>query len=459
MNGTEAFRYVIAGAGPTGLACLETLLNEGVSASSILVIDLNPEIVQKYRQKSIANPFTINSVAARERQYSGLGKSGVEVLSTTMQDSPSFYWGLACYELNNSLIQQWEINNSLFQECFDEALENFEVQKFFNPSINPITGVQGSLRKDLASKIIEKNSSFIHSWLALSSAGDSACNLSGGCFDFCEQGSQITPDRLFKKLMKKWKGINFLIGEIGELNIDKKTISVGTNLFNYENLLLCLGAKNSQKLIATSLGIEVTIKGTPVALMPFFSAKGIAEAQFTNHFSYSDLFLPIYDGGHLEVFCQLYLPSVEIAGRIVATLPTWVQFVLSLLGERFTQKVFSHFGICMVFLPETHLLETKASSRKILSNFMPIIRSNLRESQILCSKTFARYLLNGASRHLGGISGKGEKNYGFKSSLWHSLAKNKVFVLDTGSLPNIQPGPHTLIAVALAKYLVIDKVI
>ena len=447
------YQYIIAGAGPTGISALETLLKRGVPPTAILIVDINPEI---WRQKKISPErieFTLHSVVARERSLHGLGKAGSIVLDKARMDSPLFYWGLSCYMPSNQLLKHWKVELEKFHECFESSLTFLEVQGREGQQVDAPILTQ---RKKLASKINQRNPKFENSWLALSSSGANECTLQGGCFENCIAKAPITPDRLLEKVTEKWGASAHLVSEITDIDLKNKSIDVQGGRVYYEKLLLCLGASNSQKLLAKSTSSEIALKGTPVALIPFWSLNINKREDFSNHFSYADLILPLYKDGEIDSFSQIYLPSVEIAGRILATMPRIIQSVSKILGKRSSQKVFGHIGICMIFLKESNLMETEIEAKNSLNEMYPELRMLLRRVQIYTFKPFVRYLLNGSSRHLGGISAKNDLNCGYHSNLWKELSVQNVFVLDTSLLPSIQPGPHTLIAIALSKYLILE---
>ena len=445
------YQYIIAGAGPTGISALETLLKRGVPPTTILIVDINPEIWHQRNMSEDRNKFSLRSVVERERGLHGLGKVGSIVLDKARLDSPLFYWGLSCYMPSNLLLKRWKVDLEAFNECFENSLSFLEVQGRDGQHLDTHNNTQ---RKKLALTIIQRNPKFENSWLALSSSGANKCTLDGGCFENCIARAPITPDRLLEKVTQKWGVPAHFIGEIKDIDLENRSIDVHGVKIHYEKLLLCLGANNSRRLLAKSTSAEIALKGTPVGLIPFWSFNASKRGDFSSHFSYSDLILPLYKAGEIDSFSQLYLPSMEIAGRILATMPRFIQSFFKNLGERSTWKIFGHIGICMVFLKESDMTETKSEVKKTLDTMYPELRMSLRRARIYSFKPFMRFLLNGSSRHLGGISAKDDLSYGYHSNFWKKLSSQNVFVLDTGLLPSIQPGPHTLIAIALSKYLI-----
>jgi hypothetical protein len=453
--GVDTFHeYLIIGAGPTGITCLEELLSRGVNREKILLVDSNFESFhRKVLDSPAVTPQTIVSVAQRERFLSGVGKSGVSVLDVSKNDSPLFYWGLSCYRLSSHLVKEWDLELEKYDSGFLKALKAFSVQ---GPNDIDHTGFifpKKTRRKVAAEDIIHRNQSFQHSWLALTVEGENACTLTGGCFEFCNNSAPIDPRRLLAKVCQEWGEVEMLNSKVLTLNHKAKSVTLEAGQISYGKLFLCLGATNSQSLLAECLNSTIRLKGSPVVLVPFISATASPLNDFFHHFSYNDLFLPVEKNEKMEGFCQIYLPSVEIAGRILAAMPGKIAALIHFIGRAFKYRLFRHIGICMIFLPETELLETRGEARASLSKLMPRITKDLKRSHLFPFPLFSRFLLKGASRHLGAISRSGESDFGFKSKLWNELAKDEVYLFDTSILPSLQPGPHTLIAVALVKYL------
>jgi hypothetical protein len=217
---------------------------------------------------------------------------------------------------------------------------------------------------------------------------------------------------------------------------------------------LTVGSEGTRNFLNESANIQLELFHTPVVLMPFVKVKKSTEKDFQNHFSYSDLIFHINlqkDGGF---FGQIYLPSIEITGRILASLPRFVTSLYRVLPQTILDNVSRRIGILMIFLSQSEVSDGNAEAKLEIKKCFSMIAQIMNSSGLYPLKMFSRYLLNGASRHSGALHQGHSDPAGFKGSWWKELADSNVYVLDTSALPRIQPGPHTLIGVTLARYLV-----
>jgi hypothetical protein len=107
----------------------------------------------------------------------------------------------------------------------------------------------------------------------------------------------------------------------------------------------------------------------------------------------------------------------------------------------------------MIFLESTSRM-TSELDKKIVRETIKHFNGHLKNSGLLLLPFFKKFLLNGASYHLGAIHFEGERLRGIDSQLYKDLVAHNVFITDTCALPFLPPGPHTSTAAALAKLIV-----
>ena len=121
------------------------------------------------------------------------------------------------------------------------------------------------------------------------------------------------------------------------------------------------------------------------------------------------------------------------------------------------QFLFKRIAVGMIFLQSKNL-EEKSIDIEETRNAIKWYQKNLKGSGLLVFPFFKKYLLNGASYHLGAIHFEHENGKGINSELFEILSLRGVHLVDTSILPILPPGPHTSIAAAYAK-LIVQRVI
>jgi hypothetical protein len=440
----STYKYIIVGAGFSGLAAVRTLLERGVSSNEILLIEKS----DFPNQVTVSPNFEFNpvEVARIERQYRGLGKSGNSLLKSQTFQNPGFSWGLSCYKPTQELLNEWSVDKVKFERIFQDCLEDFKVQD--NSKSTDTT------RKVLSHILITKNSKFEHSQLALQSIGENSCQLDGGCFRFCSNFAPITPSYFYNKLVQDFGRINLLSGGLERLNIDDAYITVNNINIHYEKLLLAIGSLNYSKILGSFLDKNVVIKSSPVVLLPYLSKRSTTVSDFSKHFSYADLILKNTVKGKIDYLAQIYLPNIEITGRVLASLPKVFTYIYRFLPARITWFIVSRIGIAMIFLKDEEMNYSVNDLKSDFEKFKASLYQDLIRGGLIPFRLFSKYLTSGLSQHFGAIATSGDESKGFQSFLWKELKKRNIYILDTSILPSIQPGPHTLISVALSRYLI-----
>jgi len=444
---THRYEYLIAGAGPNGLTALSTLLANGVDPKDILIVDADCRIFSEDKSETKFTRYSVAHIADLERPTRGLGKSGRAIKKTELFPSPSFSWGVSNFEISDHSLEEWGLDVSKFNLYFDECMDEFEVQTNTGKT-------RGTKRKKLAEGINKRNPNLSHSWLALSSSGTTACSLAGGCFHGCGNDAPMNPKKVLNNLQDKWGKINYINSRITEIDFEKLSVQTTNHTIISKKIILCLGANATKDIIEQNLKTEIVLKTTPVILTPFLVDRRNSYSEFVEHFNYTDLILSIADKGKIMAFCQIYLPTVEIAGRIIATLPWLAHQILRNLSGTMAYKLFSRVGICMIFLPQTSIESNSENARENFLRYKKRIWLQFRKSGLLPLPFPRKYLLHGESHHLGAMAGVADHKSGFQSNVWELLASKDIYVLDTSALPEIQPGPHTLISAALCRYLI-----
>jgi len=228
----------------------------------------------------------------------------------------------------------------------------------------------------------------------------------------------------------------------------------------YQNLILTLGSRNSLELINKSFpNRKAELLSSPVVMFPFILNDAVDITDFDSHFVLADLLVPYFNEHGLQAMSQVYLPTSEIAGRLLAQAPRVISELLKCLPTKNLDWILRHTGVAMLFLPGTSDKISKEEVRGILQEPFKQLRLILRQQGSLLFRNPSVYFLNHGSYHSGGIyeSEQGVAQAGINSKLYSDLAKSKIKLLDSCVLPAVPPGPHSLTAAALARLEVIAE--
>ena len=452
-------KYVVLGAGPTGITVVHELLLKGVSPKSITVIDSSksnhlPEKGQALTRKQ----SSVLDTVLRERPSKGLGKSGISLTDgQSLFESPSSYWGVSCLPPLN-----WSLGSEIYtphqvKEAYSKVASEWEIQAENSMDSDfEISGEYlGFLRRKQASLAFVKAGYASHSRLAISTSnqsGQSGCKLSANCFAGCPNSAPWNPHREILRLKKQHPEINFCYQKINGIEIKEKILNGTNHNVYYDKLFLSAGANATKILLQPLFAKKIQLENSPVIIVPLVFKKKISNQDYYESFLFTDLVVPRIKNKKLTGLMQIYLPTKEITGRVITQLPRFLHRLLAKELQTFFGSFFKRIGIGMIFLESKVVGEELPEADEIRESIRDF-KKLLKNSGILPLPFLKKLLLNGASYHLGSIHLRGEELKGIDSQIYQDLSANDVFVTDTCALPFLPPGPHTSAAAALAKLI------
>jgi hypothetical protein len=295
-----------------------------------------------------------------------------------------------------------------------------------------------------------------HSRLAITTSStpvSNGCTLSSNCFEGCPNNAPWNPDREVSLLKNKYPLMNFCHQEITTVSLEMQVLVGIKHNLTYDKLFLGIGAIQTRDLLAPHFSKKILLENSPVVIMPLITKKVAPDEDYSKSFLFTDLVVPVIRDKKISSLLQIYLPTREITGRVITQLPRFLHYLLAkkLLGV--FKFVFRRVGIGMIFLESTSGMISELD-QKIVREMIKHFNGHLKNSGMLLLPFFKKFLLNGASYHLGAIHFEGEKLRGIDSQLYKDLVAHNVFITDTCALPFLPPGPHTSTAAALAKLIV-----
>ena len=450
-------KYVVLGAGPTGLSVLQELLNCGIDPSAIFLIDESfPSWSSSSLRPLSQKRESVFQIVSRESLNKGVGKAGNNLdLRSINISKPSKIWGTSCLPPLNWELSSPNISQSEFARAYNDVSIDWEIQAVDSSESDfPISGEAiGELPRKVMSYKLSKLKGIIHSRLAISTRSSKhsiGCTLNSTCFSKCPNDSPWNPENSLQKILDQFPGINLIEGTVTNLDNRLKTIRTNQETIKYDFLYISLGAIATRNLISQFFVEHLELETTPVVIAPFFLRKKVLHRDYTNSFLYCDLLIPHKKGNQLMALSQVYLPTREITGRIIATLPPVFHKLLAKLSERVLAFIFKRIGVCMMFFNSMPLGES-GINKKLVKNELIFLNSILKFSGARVLNFRTTHLLNGASHHIGAIHFKKENLAGIDSPIFSRLTEMNIFLTDTSALPALMPGPHTAIAAALAK--------
>ena len=451
-------RIVVLGTGPTGISAIYELIRLGVDTECIYIIDeLDFGIPRINNMQSVNTSSSVYDVVLRERINQGFGKQGVDLTdSENSSQSPSSIWGTSCLPPFKFESLSDAITSDELRESYQEIAYNWEIQSESSPDkFFEITGERiGKMPRKTLSRNIVKNGYAYHARLAVSTESETyGCKLSSKCFTGCPNNAPWNPKREVAKLRQLYPKLHFIKQRILQLNLADKTLCSESETFEFDVLFLAIGAQNSKALLAPIFDENILVETTPVILIPILTRKRSNDEDYFESFHFTDLVIPhIVDSNFLSLM-QVYLPSVEITGRVILQMPHFIQKMLAKTLFLTLQAVYRRIAIGMIFLGSKPV-EDKSISKFEVQNALKWYRVKLRGSELLMLPLFKKYLLQGASYHFGAIHFENEEKKGINSQIFEFLASKKVYLVDTSILPKLPPGPHTSIAAAYTKLVV-----
>lgn len=453
-------KLVVLGGGPTGIAVIHELLLNGTRPCDITLIE-SSDTGSHPKKIPIpkSNSNSILGTVLRERQNKGLGKNG-QNLSTEGSpiQSPSKNWGVSCFPplgwaIGSEVFSSDEVKNSYSSVSVEWQIQAEDIP---NKDFELSGEILGKLkRKQLSIDFVNRGFGY-HSRLAITTSSTSVsigCQLNSNCFEGCPNSAPWDPDRERLLLKNKYPEINICHQKIIGISINDQVVSGTKHNHKYDKLFLGIGAVQTRELLAPLFSKRIVLENSPVVIVPLITKKIAPDEDYSKSFLFTDLVVPVIRGNKVSNLLQIYLPTSEITGRVITQLP---RFLHRLLAKEFLgvfEFVFRRIGIGMIFLEST---STKIDEldKNMVRAVIQQYRSLLQNSGIILLPFFKKFLLNGASYHLGAIHFEGEKLRGIDSQLFKNLAEHNVFITDTSALPFLPPGPYTSTAAALAKLIV-----
>ncbi len=457
----EAYEYLVVGAGPTGLSAISELLAQGVDPTAMLIIDPEKKLHSPLGKNTTptSRRQSVSEVAKRERLNLGLGKGSRNLRGKT-SESGTYSWGLSCLPPINFDLAPTFVPKNDFISDYHSLVSDWGVQSTFSNSklegFFPITGerLNSLRRKIVADKLVSADSRILHSRLALTTIDMNeaeGCKFHGTCFNTCPNNAAWTPLKAWKSIRNDYPGVKHLEEAVVRISNDRRFVETRKHTISYEKIILSAGWQSTSRLIQSSVRKEFTFQNTPVVLLPIYFRLKVEEQDFYDHFNYTDLIVPQIEEGKITSFSQIYLPTSEIAGRIIAQMPKFAYKVAQKFGHKSMQHLISHTGIAMIFLPPTINEIEERDARievKKATIYLDGVLQNVGAKVLNFKKN---YLLNGASHHVGSIGNSFEKNRGVNSEIFETLVESRIFLADTSALPELLPGPHTAASSALSK--------
>jgi hypothetical protein len=195
------------------------------------------------------------------------------------------------------------------------------------------------------------------------------------------------------------------------------------------------------------------VETTPVVLTPILTRQKAPEIDYFESFQFTDLVIPQIANEEFLSLMQVYFPTKEITGRIIAQLPKVLHKTIARRLFFVLQFFFKRIAIGMIFL-ESKKLDGISIDMDEVKKALKWYRIKFKNSGLIIFPFFKKYLLNGASYHLGAVHFEDEESKGINSELFEILATKGVHLVDTSILPKLPPGPHTSIAAAYSKLIV-----
>jgi len=449
---------VVVGAGPCGATVLDELIANGVNADDILLVT---KVETKGQRADGTRNIFERAKSIRDNGLLSKGAAG-NLLNPDQISDPGEIWGVSCLPFSTN----WSIasNNEKLLEAYGKTCSNWGVQATSitsQPSIEyPLTGeVLNQLsRKDLSNHLVKNLSGLDHSRLALKSQiSGQSCTFDSKCFIGCDKDVPYRPSLEILKLRQKSE-FKSILGKLVRIDtINKIAYLENDECIQFTNLYLAPGTEQTLEIIQNSVknSENLSYLSSSVQLSPFFSFKSSSSKDFYESFLYTDLVFSISESGRQRGLIQVYLPTHEIAARILSTCPKKLISALEPFSG-LIQRVLRHFGIIMLFHPGTSEVDSLHSIKSASKTLLRKIRISWGRHGLILMGFPSKYLLNNQTMHIGSLGTETESR-GIDSAIFKKLASQQVYLCDTSVLPSLPPGPITALASAYARMIVLQS--
>lgn len=469
-------RIAVVGGGPTGLQAIEGLLEAGVPGNQIVlfeerVLPLHKEPFNRTKRMSLADVMTASELMQRRDHGKSVGTDRISVYGPgQLKFSSSYVWGASCLPPHPDYLAAFTFPG--FDSALSNVVSDWGVHGEQDPlqKIFPLHGARtGALpRKPVAYEIVgsaERNVG--HSRLAVGqTSGD--CYGLGACFTGCPTNAAWNPAVQLSKLARTAPEVILVRERVNSIASLKGgvEIQVGSEVLLFDKVFIAAGWQGSQALMKDLGGIWTSQTGTDfsdleqstVCIFPIFLRTPTDLRSTDPSFAYHDLVVvtPESEPGYGAVISQIYLPTVELAARIVARAPRSFLSCLgasmrSSLGGRAASKVLGRVAIAMTFLPGGAWNTPRVHLHRILDRAARDICEALGDEAILAMPRIAVVQDRGASHHVGAWAPAKNVARSFLES--DGFDSPSVIPCDALALPRVPSGPHTLSAAAMARLM------
>ena len=346
-------------------------------------------------------------------------------------------------------------------ESYSKTCTSWGIQASINGALTeseyPITGeeINNLERKELANFLVDKRIGIEHSRLALKSQiSGNLCSFDSNCFVGCDQDVPYKPSLQIHQLQRNFQ-FDLIHGKLLRFDLESKSIFLenGLNL-HYQKLYLSTGVRATLEILKKSQQefADFNYLSSSVEMRPIFIWKKSSEKDFYKSFLYTDLVCSISIKKSQAGLIQIYLPTHEIASRILSTIPKALVRFLEYYS-RIVENLLKHVGIIMLFHPGTEKEDSERDIRKRSTELIGQIRKKWLKSGVLVLWGPKKYLLNEQTMHMGAL-GTMQDLRGVDNPAIKLLSDNSVYICDTSLLPSLPPGPVTAVAAAYTRVIV-----
>ena len=469
----------MVGGGPCGLAATDQLLGNGVPPGEIAVVSPSvpePSGATSWRSPTVRSAY-LSSLAGGALTKAINGRA-VSLHAAALDGPISAHWGASCLPLPSTYPLAAD---SGFREAYRATVGRWHVSSEQDglSELYPLTGETiGDLpRKELAGRILATSLSRAagHSRLALrgESFGDRGCSGRGLCFHGCPNDSPWSAAEELRTLVTRHPGLQIVDQPVHELDLhnDRRVgVRAGGAELSADRVVVAAGWRATSTLLGgrpPRLDARAELEQSTVVISTLLLKASASQEDFYQHLTYHDLVLPhLDDRGHLAALTQVYLPTHELAGRILASLPLskLVAPAMSTIltterGSAALGRAMRHVGVAMTFFPGS---SDWTSASNELSLWKEVAPRDLRMllggvgGRVVSAKKVV--LSGGQSQHIGVWAPyryviprliAGDPDY-----LRGALRHPRVVAADPCLLPVLPPGPHTASAAACGRLLV-----
>jgi hypothetical protein len=397
------------------------------------------------------------------------------------EGSPSDFWGASC--LPQPTTTPLGVDGA-FLAAYGKTVAQWQVNAEQDGlgTLFPITGeFTGDLpRKTLARQIIDSApmGSVGHSRLAVRGSGaddDRACVLSGHCFHGCPSRSPWSAREQMNRILLDHPELHVIDDRVRALAEEDGHCVVDVHLaatsVRARRVLVAAGWRTTATLLGgkePSLRKGAELQQSPVIMAPIFFKCASAEDEFNRHFTFHDLVVPHVRGDRLVGLTQVYLPTHELAGRLLASAPPAVRPLIGRalsgsLGRAAASRSLRHVGVAMTFFPGSIDWTSTAAEE---SAWRRLVVAELNRALVAAGGRVLRgrrvVLGSGRSHHVGAWQPYAtvlpRLLAGHRDYLAGTVGPKRAVAVDTALLPHMSPGPHTSTAAACGR-LLIDELV